>query len=413
MKSVIATLFLAIVVGVGVWAIVVTSGPSGPVDVAPGVGAESVEPGRWIAGGQRRSGGIFKASDVAGAAWPIFRGRAGLTGSAVGDLGDSLRLVWTFAANGPVNSSVAVGDGRVFVASEDGSVYALNLIDGKKLWSFRTGGDVEAPPLLLDGTLFVGSTDSFLYAIDASKGRQKWKYNAGAQIIGSANWFRRPDGDGMRILVCSNDEVHCIDAATGGGVWKYKTEHLINGAPAVADQKAVFGNCGGIIHVISAAGKKVRTIELDSPVIGSPAAAGRLAWVGNFAKELVCMDLDEGKIVWRYADADGPFYSSPAVSGDRVVAGSQDEQVHCIDRSNGKRIWVFTTGGAVDSSPVVCGDRVVVASDDGRLYLLNLSDGKELWSYEIGQPIKASPAVAGKVIIVGSEDGVVYAFGPK
>ena len=416
MKSVSIEIILAVVVGVAAWAIVVLSNSADPDAEATTVPVAS-QPVRDAPGG-----GSFAQSDVADAHWPIFRGDQALRGVAKGNLGNAFKLIWVFHTDGPIKSSVAVGDGKVFVASADSNVYALNLLDGKRLWTFPTSGAIKAPPILLDGTVVVGSTDSHLYAINAETGAEKWKYPAAGQILGSANRLRIADGQTRIIFGSYDKKLHCVNAADGKGLWTYETEDYINGAPAVADGKAFFGNCKGIVYVINIAkGALMRTIEVGAPVVVSPAVVGRTsessveprAYIGHYNNEVVCVDLSAGKILWRYDEMDGPVFSSPAVTDDYVVFGSQDEYVHCIDRKTGKRVWVFKTGGNVDSSPVVCGDKVVVGSDDGRLYLLRLSDGGELWSYEIGQAITASPAVAGNAIIVGSEDGTVYAFGPK
>src|SRR5690349_3340310 len=64
--------------------------------------------------------------------WPMFRGSPGLVGVAPGRLPDALGLLWSFKTGGPVKSSAAVEGGRVFIGSDDGFVYAIDLESGKK-----------------------------------------------------------------------------------------------------------------------------------------------------------------------------------------------------------------------------------------------------------------------------------------
>ena len=134
MKSVSREIIIAVVVGVAAWAIVMLSDSAGPDAEVTTVPVAS-QPVRDVPGG-----GSFAPTDVAGAHWPIFRGEKALRGIAKGNLGSSFKLIWTFATDGPIKSSVAVGGGKVFVASADSNVYALNLLDGKRLWTFPTGG---------------------------------------------------------------------------------------------------------------------------------------------------------------------------------------------------------------------------------------------------------------------------------
>src|SRR5258708_4444918 len=83
--------------------------------------------------------------------WPMFRGGPGLTGLAQSTLPDDLSLAWSFKTEGPVKSSAAIVNGAVFIGSDDGQVYSLDLASGKKNWSVKTGGPVESSPLVLDG----------------------------------------------------------------------------------------------------------------------------------------------------------------------------------------------------------------------------------------------------------------------
>jgi len=389
--------------------------------------------------------GLDQGPQSEDASWPMFHGGQGLLGRAVGDLPDSLQSLWRFKTGDQVKSSPAIAQGRVFVGSSDENVYALDLSTGQKVWSYKTGGSVEAAPCILESRVFVGSSDNFLYALDAQTGELKWKYETGGQILGAANWTRSPDGQKTWILVGSYDnKVHCVDAQTGQPVWTYETGNYVNGSPAVADGKCVFGGCDAIIHVVALAdGTKTTEIDSGSYIAASAAFVDGQVYVGNYENVFLRADLKEngtsllpvkdkegqghdgpgthgqeaqattGQVVWKYAQSDAPFFSSPAVGERVVVLGGRDNHVHCVRRDNGEKVWTFKTQGEVNSSPAICGDKVVVGSDDGRLYLLALADGKQLWSYEMGQPVVSSPAVARGIVVVGCDDGYVYAFGPK
>src|SRR5277367_2390335 len=83
--------------------------------------------------------------------WPMFRGGPALTGIAAASLPDDLKLLWSYKTAGPIKSSAAIVNHEVIIGSDDGSIYALGLADGRKLWSFKTEGPVDSSPLVLDG----------------------------------------------------------------------------------------------------------------------------------------------------------------------------------------------------------------------------------------------------------------------
>src|SRR5262245_11661946 len=73
------------------------------------------------------------------------------------------KVVWTFMTRARVESSPAIADGRVFVGSNDGRFYVLNLSTGAKLWEFNAGAPLSASPAIGKGRIVIGSQDGRLY----------------------------------------------------------------------------------------------------------------------------------------------------------------------------------------------------------------------------------------------------------
>ena len=73
------------------------------------------------------------------------------------------KAVWTFTTRARVESSPAIADGRVFVGSNDGMFYVLNLSSGAKLWEFNSGAPLSASPAIANGRIVIGSQDGRLY----------------------------------------------------------------------------------------------------------------------------------------------------------------------------------------------------------------------------------------------------------
>ncbi len=345
----------------------------------------------------------------------MFRGNPGLTGLSPAKLPTKPKLLWTYKTGGPVKSSPAIVNGRVYIGSDDKQLHCLSADKGQKLWTFSTEGEIESSPLVLDGLAYFGSTDASLYAINAESGKKVWEAKTGDKILGAPNWVTAPDGKGTWILTGSYDyKLYSFDAKSGKTNWTFETGNYINGTPAVAGGQTVFGGCDALLHVVSLNdGQKVKEVEAGAYIAGSGAFDQGRFYIGHYENEFLCADITAGNIAWRFKDRSFPYFSSPALTADRVIFGGRDKKLHCVKRENGEEIWAFATRGKVDSSPVVCGDRIVVGSEDGRLYIINLADGKAVWDYEIGQGIAGSPAVVNGLIIIGSEDGSVYAFGGK
>lgn len=73
------------------------------------------------------------------------------------------KAAWTFATKARVESSPAIAGGRVFVGSNDGRFYVLNLSNGGLVWEFNTGAPLSASPAIGRGRIVIGAQDGKLY----------------------------------------------------------------------------------------------------------------------------------------------------------------------------------------------------------------------------------------------------------
>jgi outer membrane protein assembly factor BamB len=73
------------------------------------------------------------------------------------------KAAWTFLTKARVESSPAIAGTRVYVGSNDGTLYVLDLATGKKLWEFTAGAPISASPAIGGGRLVIGDQDGKLY----------------------------------------------------------------------------------------------------------------------------------------------------------------------------------------------------------------------------------------------------------
>ncbi len=84
----------------------------------------------------------------------------------------------------PFYSSAAAFQDRVILGGRDKMVHALSMA-GKALWTFTTRARVESSPAIAGGRVFVGSNDGRFYVLDVDTGSQLWEFNAGAPLSAS------------------------------------------------------------------------------------------------------------------------------------------------------------------------------------------------------------------------------------
>ena len=136
---------------------------------------------------------------------------------------------------------------------------------------------------------------------------------------------------------------------------------------------------------------------------------------------------------WRFK-TEGPIIGSPAIANGVVYIGSIDGHLYAVDQETGKQKWKFKTLGSrqVTSSPTIANGLVYFGGFDGILYALDAETGTMKWNFLAeyerrfqGQRLHgyppgyqtipdswdiytSSPAVSGGRVFIGSGDGNVY-----
>jgi len=148
------------------------------------------------------------------------------------------KVIWKHSA-GPIFHSPAVADGRVFFGDTDGTLWALAAADGQVLWRFSSGkGGFVTAPLVEAGTVFIGSRDGSFYAVEAANGRGLWRYATDGPIRCTAAF-----ADGTVFFASDDMHAYALRAADGTLVWK--SEKLYGQSfrdyyPVVVADKVVF-----------------------------------------------------------------------------------------------------------------------------------------------------------------------------
>ena len=121
------------------------------------------------------------------AAWPQFRGSPALHGTTDATLAPTLKLLWTYDAGEPIESSAAIADGVAYVGSQAGDLHAVNIADGSLKWKYKASPDGigESSPAVAGGRVFIGDLSGMVHAVDAATGKVAWTFKTDAEVKSS------------------------------------------------------------------------------------------------------------------------------------------------------------------------------------------------------------------------------------
>jgi outer membrane protein assembly factor BamB len=124
------------------------------------------------------------------------------------------------------------GDGRCFVCSFDGCLYALDAATGRRLWRRRAGTCLYFTPLLWEDLVIAGGHSSRLVAFDRASGAVRWVATAGGRIMGGAARV----GPRLVAFGAADGVLYLLDAATGRVLDACRTGDEILAVPTFAEE---------------------------------------------------------------------------------------------------------------------------------------------------------------------------------
>jgi len=168
--------------------------------------------------------------------WGMVRGDPQHTGYVEATVNAPFRLAWARYFVGERMGSgfePIVADGKVFAATHNGSVYALEAESGQPVWSFHTAGEFLNSPAFSDGVLVAGGTDGHLYALDAATGKLNWSLS-----IGNGGFAASPViTDGTILIGSRAGDFLAVGLSSGRLQWRGRFNVPIGQTAAVANGK--------------------------------------------------------------------------------------------------------------------------------------------------------------------------------
>jgi outer membrane protein assembly factor BamB/3',5'-cyclic AMP phosphodiesterase CpdA len=153
-----------------------------------------------------------------------------------------------FSAFSPAITAPAVGDGHVYVSTNDGILHALQVADGKETWKFDQKKMGYSSPLLHEDRVYVALSDEGkTFCLDAKSGELKWTCDTGSVVYDSSFAFGGGGAqDGHVFIGNVNGTVNAIHADSGKRAWQYRMApgHLL-GSPVADDQTVYMGSMSG------------------------------------------------------------------------------------------------------------------------------------------------------------------------
>jgi len=370
--------------------------------------------------------------------WPQFMADPQHTGYSPGTSPDHMIIDWTYKTGGPVYSSAAVVNNKLYIGCEDRFLYCLDANTGALLWKFEAGRSIGSSPAVVDGKVYFGSVDHYVYCLNADSGSLIWKFQTNGMVWSSPTLI-----NGKVYINSMDKNTYCLNASTGASIWNFTNRGITNSA-----QLGVANLSAGSAYYSS-----------------SPAIAGDWCYVASFDRYVYGLNATTGVKIWDFKQNATTWDSSPMYSDGRVFVGSDSYDYIALNATTGVKIWttnmrqvlgagvfwIQSTAAAAygkvymaayhtiafydpaykpanplnctqdpiiapwfgtmqKASATVCGGKVFTGNHDRRFYMLDANTGAMKQSFQLRAGIDSTAAHANGKIYIGCLDGLIYCF---
>jgi outer membrane protein assembly factor BamB len=343
-------------------------------------------------------------------------------------------------------SAPTVVDGKLYIASSDGFVNAVDTETGKEIWRFETGSSTSPSPTVAEGKVFIGQTyNSYgeYFALDKDTGEPVWS----TKELGSV-WIGAAYANGKLFLGDMNGNFFAIDPNNGKKLWNYYTakdtpnehksllsDHRHGWPPGVYCNPIVDGN---VVYTGSWAGYYFAFNQETGKLLwrtktqpegangGLPDSAAPVLHKGHIYVQkaghwLTALDKNDGSIAWEWFAPAGYLQNGTiAANGDMIYASvirmvtdlPYDATIHTFQdvESGSTKLWTYRGGGGL-TAPVLTEDKLIFGSNaDPFLTCLDPISGRVLWRTHVGgKMLESVPAIYGNKVFALIKNGYLYA----
>ncbi|HOY34327.1 MAG TPA: outer membrane protein assembly factor BamB [Piscinibacter sp.] len=294
---------------------------------------------------------------------------------------DTGKTIWRTSVDGRIVAGVG-SDGRfAAVVTREGDLVVLD--GGKPAWRKPIGTKVVTAPLVAGERVFVLGVDRRVLAYDVLDGRMLWS-------------LQRP-GDALTL-------------AQGGVIAAFKDTLLVGQGPRLAGIDPLRGSVRWEVPVASPRGANEveRLADLVAPLL----RLGDTVCMRAFQSAVGCVNAERGNLLW-----------SRTIGGTEGVAGNEQVIVGA-DASDRLTAWRTASGEVAwtserlmyrsVSSPLAVGPTVVFVDGEGTVHWMSLDKGEPVLRLSTDSSgAAAAPVASGNTLLVVTRNGGLHAFRPE
>ncbi|MBF97241.1 MAG: Outer membrane protein assembly factor BamB [Alphaproteobacteria bacterium MarineAlpha9_Bin4] len=283
-----------------------------------------------------------------------------------------------------IGGGIAADTNFLFIGSPYGEVLCLELKTGAVIWKKNIQTPIRATPTLVENKLIILALDNRTLVFDKTDGNLIWEHQG---IQNSTSIIGQPKVavDGNLVLTpYSNGDIFALNLTNGTEIWKQSLVNI----------------------------EQSETSNSFSDIDANPVVLKSLIIIASNSGRIFAFNKKNGNQVWvQYLNTT----QTPVVNGNSLFVLHNNKEIVNLDLKNGKIRWIAEIEESLKDknnylwlSPVLVNSKLILVGGNKSLIILNPYDGTLENKYSLPSIPVTSPLIINKKVFIMFKNSSIY-----
>ncbi|QJC31498.1 PQQ-binding-like beta-propeller repeat protein [Enterobacteriaceae endosymbiont of Donacia tomentosa] len=276
-------------------------------------------------------------------------------------------------------SGPVISDNYLYLSSEKGIVFALNIKNGNKIWEKNVFGEILSKPIIKNNILLIYNMNDILQALNKYNGKILWTINLG--ITNKLN-FR---GSSSPVIFFNN-------VILGGNNGIVSSRIINNGMLVWETNLTKFNSKSDFLQI--------NDIDIQ------PLIYNGIVYASSYNGSFVAIDLSNGNIIWEKIYF---THKNFIINNNIIYLIDTDNNIYTLNTKNGNIIWIQKEFKKYDINNLLFYKAKIYFTDNkGFIYWINAKTGKFIGKQRISKKNIHKLLLIKNMIVIQNIYGKIY-----
>lgn len=280
---------------------------------------------------------------------------------------------------------------KIYLASEDGEILAVDAKAEKIAWTFKANEAVEIKfGKASRGCLFYTPSKTIYFLSEDGRLNLSKQLDDLPTAIG--------ENKNLVVVCTESGEAVAVDAVSGSNIWQKKLSRKVVHNPVFSENLIMLVDESGSMFALNYEGKIIWTFS-ERTIVGEPVYDKKIIYFGTAGNYFYAVRESTGKTKWRHRLA-GELKHQPYIWQDKLVAVASNSVVYCLNKKTGEIIWWQPVKSRLINAPAISNGLILISADLPAISVYDVHTGLEAEPVGTQDSPLAQVACSGSRLIV-------------